>query len=372
MMAPLGLTLAPLLVMRALAWPDSTVGLTDGGGQSPIAADGRGSPLVPMLCLGGAAYAYVRWQLSRLSQQGGGYRTLLGVDSGRGAAQPLGLLLTGSARPARFAALVDGPFVGPFRHLGPRLGLTAAAAMVLPVVAAVGRVHTTEAAFTWAYRLGSGALLLALLGSLLHTTLLWNESRLLLHRLAQSPLSGSFRQLARLNVDWRPRWSMPHRKELAILMAAVDELDPSGPGYRKWLEQDAAPVRLPLLRSPAFLGAWQRLEQYLPALAKRAPDPHGRVWARKARVALALMLAFAIRDLLDRITSGFAAVSLGLALVLCAHLLYAFDGRTGVLIVDGVALALAGAVSIHAVLTMERDAILGQLWNSRRHRQRFD
>jgi hypothetical protein len=126
-----------------------------------------------------------------------------------------------------------------------------------------------------------------------------------------------------------------------------------------------------LLHSPAFFGVWQHLEQYLPGLAAGAGDPQRRAWTDKASATLALLLAFTIRDLLRRIVSGFSVVNLGLALVLCAHLFYGFQGRTGVLILDGVAFALASLLAMRALAQMERDAILARLWNGTSNRSAF-
>ena len=87
-------------------------------------------------------------------------------------------------------------------------------------------------------------------------------------------------------------------------------------------------------------------------------------WFERAQGAVALAQAFVLRDLLSRIVAGLSAACLCFVLLLAAHLLYSFPGRSTVLMIDWIAVGASGAIAVWILVGMERSVVLSHLWDS--------
>ncbi len=84
-------------------------------------------------------------------------------------------------------------------------------------------------------------------------------------------------------------------------------------------------------------------------------------WLSDAETLIALQCALVLRDILARVMSCLFTSMLCLTLLSAAHLLYLFQGRSALLTVDLVAVALAAGISIWLLVAMERDTVLSRL-----------
>ena len=133
------------------------------------------------------------------------------------------------------------------------------------------------------------------------------------------------------------------------------------------------------MNTETFCHVWARTRRYLPLIKDwleiqgQAPDvppnpPKGEYhvgptglewraieWFERAQGAVALAQAFVLRDLLSRIVAGLSAACLCFVLLLAAHLLYSFPGRSTVLTIDWIAVGASGAIAVWILVGMERD-----------------
>jgi hypothetical protein len=292
-------------------------------------------------------------------------------------------------------------------------------ALVVPLVWT--RVHTLEgprftAVFRFATLCGLGLAVLALA----QTYAQWQRVGGALARLGRSPLAPAFSKVRAFRLDWRLNLRLPRRDELALLMQETDALEaildlrtPNSMDVRLTseralrervgrellvtasltgdrqsladaLDQEHQAVHLRLLNTVTFLKVWARTQRYLPLLQRwfeaqgRIPDtpppaseggPGGLDWIatdwfERAQGAVALTQAFVIRDLLSRIVAGLSTACLCFVLLLAAHLLYTFPGRSTLLTIDWIAVGLSGAIAVSILVGMEWSVILSNLWGS--------
>ena len=295
-------------------------------------------------------------------------------------------------------------------------------AIVAPLV--VSRVVTFEGTrFTWLFRVATlGGLFLSTL-ALAQTWAQWRQVASVLRRLGRSPLAPAFKRVRSFQLDWRLNLKLPRLDELTTLMRETDALEAtlrqaaappddvaplseralrertarellrneglvpdSEKLVAKLLEERHTEV-LRLLNSESFRCVWRRTERYLPLLnawrdaQARIPDkvPEGPKgdkipptamfwgavgWLERAENAVALTLAFVIRDLLSRIVAGLSVSCLCFVLLLVSHLLYSFPGRSTMLIVDWIGVGVSGALAVIVLVAMERSVVLSHLWDS--------
>jgi hypothetical protein len=102
-------------------------------------------------------------------------------------------------------------------------------------------------------------------------------------------------------------------------------------------------------------GFWQR--------GSAAIEPALQRWYQDAEVLVGLQAAFVLRDLLARLVSGMTFAIIGAAIALASHLFYAFPGRSAMLALDWVLLALATIAAAVMLLRLDKDPVLNLLWS---------
>ena len=249
----------------------------------------------------------------------------------------------------------------------------------------------------------------------------WRQVKGILARLGRSPLAPAFAKVRAFQLDWRLNLRLPRRDELSLLMAETDALEALIPkaaqapadvpltSERAFRERDARQLLvssglkpdttslaaaleeeqhsdyLRLMNTDTFCLVWARTRRYLPLIQRwlelqgQAPDappmsanPAGPTglewraidWFERAQGAVALAQAFVLRDLLSRIVAGLSAACLCFVLLLAAHLLYSFPGRSTLLVIDWIAVGVSGALAVWILVGMERSVVLSHLWDS--------
>src|SRR5262249_21971826 len=84
-------------------------------------------------------------------------------------------------------------------------------------------------------------------------------------------------------------------------------------------------------------------------------------WFTRCEKLVALQMAFVLRDIVARTVTSLFAAMVCLTFLTAAHLLYVFSGRTSLLTVDMLAIAVAAIVSVWILVDMERDHVLSRL-----------
>jgi hypothetical protein len=338
--------------------------------ERAVALQSLVSPIVPVVLLLSAGYVWAFWQLARLSQLGIGYCQLLSQSAGLRSLVTARLQAGGQASDASdreawmFADLADRPL----RGLLARSGSVAAGGVALGALAVfvliLRDVHTVEgSAFTWLLRVFTAAGWALMLFSLAYTYTLWQEVRRVLVRLNLSPVADSFEKVGAFKLDWKLNVGLPRWDELIPLVTMVDEIAPGAKPFRARLQEEGGrSPRIALLHSRVFGEVWHHLERYTAVLegCRWVSD----AWSVRLRTAVAFLLAFLIRDLVARVLTGLAAVTISLFLILGAHLFYTFPGRSIVLTVDWILIAATSLCAIRVLVEMERDAVLSRLWGS--------
>ena len=112
-------------------------------------------------------------------------------------------------------------------------------------------------------------------------------------------------------------------------------------------------------------GPWARRSCPVGATDSKKPEtPVGAPHHRAAETLLALQVAFSVRFALVRLMSVFALAVVGLLLLLCAHLFYAFQSRIFWLGVDWVLIGAATAIVVFFLVRLEKSTLLSFLWGS--------
>jgi hypothetical protein len=352
------------------------------------------SPAVPVVCLATIAYIWLHWQLNRLTVHGGAFANVVrGGASPPAPATSLFRLFCGesasqlqrppSPRTSELELLLDSPWTSLQEKLGVWGAVGAAAGLVFVMWQALWPIHTVDGrAFAWFLALATAFAYACIAISLADTVLLWRASRTTLEDLARGPLGAAFGSLAGYSIDWRFRLRRPAAGELLPLAQLVDALS-HPPAVHVNAFMGRGDVRI-ALADPAFLGLWRALDatvlplalgpwtnRLTPAsLAASAPavaDPYHNIEA-----ALALQLAFVVRALLARVVSGLSVATTSLFLVLLGHVLYTFQGRSRVLVVDWVGLAISSCIAVWILVQMEKNPILSLLWQSTPGRVTFN
>jgi hypothetical protein len=315
-------------------------------------------------------------------------------------------------------------FTLPTRHTWKPLAATLLLVGVAAVIVCI-RVYTLEGPrFTAVFRAATlGGLGLATL-TLLQTCAQWRQVGGILARLGRSRLAPAFVKVREFQLDWRLNFRLPRRDELSLLMAETDALEasfrnaaqrpadvpltserafrerdgrqllistgliPDLTSLAAALEKEQRSDCLRLLNTDAFCDVWARTRRYLPLIERwleikgHAPDappnpPNGEhhvgptgfewratAWLERAQGAVALAQAFVLRDLLSRILAGLSAACLCFVLLLAAHVLYSFPGRSTMLTIDWIAVGASGAIAVWILVGMERSVVLSHLWDS--------
>jgi hypothetical protein len=124
-----------------------------------------------------------------------------------------------------------------------------------------------------------------------------------------------------------------------------------------------------IIQSEAWFGLWE-LSDSLVTMLQRTVWRRGATvtgaglpagWFARCEQLVALQMAFVLRDIAARtITSLFAAM-LCLTSLTAAHLLYVFNGRASLLMIDMLAVAAAALSAVWILVDMERDHVLSRL-----------
>lgn len=201
-----------------------------------------------------------------------------------------------------------------------------------------------------------GTALGALAASLEFGQAAWLANRVtrLLERVRIHPLAADVEAMQGEALDWRPALRpalSPHRLLLRALAAAGESTQPDPPVVGR---QD----RVPVLRTQAWQRALQRSGQWLRA-ARATP---GALTPERRRV-IALVISLLLQSLVTRVVRGFGIGVLLTLLLLAAHLLTAFSGRSLALLLDIGLVVTAAGLAIRALLSLERDHVLSKLWH---------
>jgi len=84
-------------------------------------------------------------------------------------------------------------------------------------------------------------------------------------------------------------------------------------------------------------------------------------WLASCEQLIALQMAFILRDIVARTITFLFAAMLCLTSLTAAHLLYVFNGRASLLMVDMLAVAATALAAIWILIDMERDHVLSRL-----------
>lgn len=292
-----------------------------------------------------------------------------------------------------------------------------------------GRITTVDGAiFSTFLMIASYSSLIFSLLMIVQAAQTWRILSPKLNRLAHSPLDGVFRDVGKM-VDWNLTLVPPRSSELQPLVHLVDLLRrrlmelvqrehtrkrelqgnrrkscdvqvmrtwgestlavrgqdlravaramPNIEELEKTLTAEIATEKfVPLLRSAVWRHTWSLSNAMVGLLERsywRRLRNHSAAagWFKTGEQLIALQFAFLIRDIVARIMAALFTAVLCLTLVACAHLFYIFQGRSSMLTIDVIAIAIASLVSIQVLVAIERDRIIGSLRQSKPGRVNF-
>jgi hypothetical protein len=329
------------------------------------------SPSPAVLFLALVAYAWGVFNLRRVHLQAVGFppdSTVLELMSGghRTVKEDLrGALNDPRLRSCSAVSLAVVPFVAAPLVLGSRLGRS------------LDGVPMGEF-LTW----GTAVAVMLVGHTLVHSARLGSSLLAGLRSLSIHPLGAAFTRVAREPFVWHPSMEVPDGRMLSPLVrqagAVVAALGGPSPGSAAADLVDPETFAREVCAADPLQATttWAKLERFAGPLSAilelgawaQSPYPAGGAvvpeWQREAETFLALQVACTLRQALARLLSGLSLALLGLALILAAHLLYVFQGRSFWLTVDWVYLGLGTALAVLLLVRLERDAVLSRLWST--------
>jgi hypothetical protein len=416
------------LAVSATYWQPDTARLA----VERVLGGGIVSTAPATMALLAALYVPLFWKLRRLSTVGIGSRAMVarskawrlifgGRDGGPGgdgvAYQTPGDEAT--AVPATdtlwtLAGLLDSPL---HQLPSPYFAVIGLAMLISAVVLARTGSTVDGPLFSWFLRASSLVVLAATLILLAQASELWRLLRVLLVRLAHSPLATAFSRLEDAQLRWNVSVSTPCAQDLGWLIHLAGSLKSSladaaltAPDHDRILAAFAClerreqrlrrssqvnwDARSALLQSRSWLHLWRLADVLVDLLAatswtsrsafglihtpapttgatsppataaSRKPPSKTDLWFIRSETLIAALFAFALRDVVARIMSAVFAAMVCLGLLTGAHLFYVFQGRPSFLTLDMLALAVGSLAAVRALIGMERDTVLSLMWQT--------
>ena len=362
------------------------------------------SPAASVICFFAAIYVAMYSGLRRLALVGRGFVGLTRLSSAfRRLAGPLlydGEQVTSHDMRDELGPLLDMPV----QHLPAPY----AAVLLVSLVACVAAldpgawsvrgwpappIATVDGwAFSWFLVCATATALAAALLLVAQAMAAWQKLRRGLERVARlciAPAFGAISEHARWDLSLTP----PRVKDLVPLVNLAnrflgaarrgDVFDlPDVIRSKRFDPPSEADAEAYLLQSSLAFSLWRLSDQVLQRLEEvrwTAPADGQLVLLRGRRqsdelsaekqchmgaVVVALQYAFVVRDILARMMSSLFAAMLCLTLLTCAHLFYVFQGRSSLLTIDLLAVAVTAIGAMWVLVGMERDAVLSRLRHS--------
>ncbi len=208
--------------------------------------------------------------------------------------------------------------------------------------------------FGWLLMVGTTLGALAATLELAQAAWLANRVTRLLERVRIHPLASDIETMRTQPFDWRPALQPPPAAHRLLLRALRDLGESVPPDSDVVAQHDRTPVLRTQAWHRALVVAGRRLVHSRTAGTDLEPA---------ARTVIALVVSLLLQALVTRVVRGFGIASGLVLLLMAAHLLTAFSGRSLALIIDLGLLMATAVLAIRALIAFEKDYVLSQLWH---------